>query len=209
VIEPFLSGLLLGWSLILAIGPQNAFVLRQGLLGQHVLAVVLFCSLSDALLITIGIAGLSWFFSDFAEQHSGLLFGLAALWLGVYGLQRLQDAWRGKSGMQAPEGRDQGLGGTLGVAALLTFGNPHVYLDTVVLLGTLSLQYNGAEKIAFGVGAVMASLTFFSLLAVGARALSPLMGTNRSWRIIDAAIACVMFVLALGLLRSGGLLGEG
>ena len=95
------------------------------------------------------------------------------------------------------------------MAALLTFGNPHVYLDTVVLLGTLSLQYNGAEKIAFGVGAVMASLTFFSLLAVGARALSPLMGTNRSWRIIDAVIACVMFVLALGLLRSGGLLGEG
>ena len=209
MIEPFLSGLLLGWSLILAIGPHTAFVLRQGLLGQHVLAVVLFCSLSDALLITIGIAGLSWFFSDFAEQHSGLLFGLAALWLGVYGLQRLQDAWRGESGMQAAEGRDQGLGGTLGVAALLTFGNPHVYLDTVVLLGTLSLQYNGAEKIAFGVGAVMASLTFFSLLAVGARALSPLMGTNRSWRIIDAAIACVMFVLALGLLRSGGLLGEG
>ena len=207
MIEPFLSGLLLGWSLILAIGPQNAFVLRQGLLGQHVLAVVLFCSLSDALLIAIGIAGLSWFVSDFAEQHSGLMFGLAAVWLSIYGVQRLRDAWRGASGMQAAAGSNQALSATLGTAALLTFGNPHVYLDTVVLLGTLSLQYVGTAKLAFGLGAVMASLTFFSLLALGARALSPLMETTRSWRIIDTLIAGVMFALAFGLLQSGGLLG--
>ena len=207
MIESFLSGLLLGWSLILAIGPQNAFVLRQGLLGQHVLAVVLFCSLSDALLITIGIAGLSWFVSDFAEQHSGLLFGLAAVWLSIYGVQRLRDAWRGASGMQAAAGSNQAFSATLGTAALLTFGNPHVYLDTVVLLGTLSLQYVGTAKLAFGLGAVMASLTFFSLLALGARALSPLMETTRSWRIIDTLIAGVMFALAFGLLQSGGLLG--
>ncbi|MEK9934185.1 MAG: LysE family transporter [Luminiphilus sp.] len=206
MIEPFLSGLLLGWSLILAIGPQNAFVLRQGLLGQHVLAVVLFCSFSDALLIIIGIAGLSWFVSDFAEQHSGLLFGLAAVWLSIYGVQRLRDAWRGASGMQAAAGSNQALNATLGTAALLTFGNPHVYLDTVVLLGTLSLQYVGTAKWAFGLGAVMASLTFFSSLALGARALSPLMGTTRSWRIIDTLIASVMFALAFGLLQSGGLL---
>jgi len=206
MIESALSGFLLGISLILAIGPQNAFVLRQGLLGQHVLAVVLFCSLSDALLIAIGIVGLSWFISDFAAQHSQFLFGIAALWLFVYGLLRLRDAWRGQSGMQAAAGLSQGLPATLGMAALLTFGNPHVYLDTVVLLGTLSLQYAGAEKIAFGVGAMLASLMFFTLLAVGARALSPLMGTTRSWRIIDAIIACVMFALAVGLLQSGGLI---
>ena len=207
--EPFLSGFLLGLSLILAIGPQNAFVLRQGLLGQHVLAVVLFCSLSDALLIMLGIAGLSWLISDFAAQYSTLLFGLAALWLSVYGLQRLRDAWRGESGMQAAAGSDQALTTTLGMAALLTFGNPHVYLDTVVLLGTLSLQFLGAAKVAFGLGAAMASLTFFTLLAVGARALSPLMGTTRSWRIIDTLIAFVMFGLAWGLLQSGGLMGGG
>ena len=207
--EPFLSGFLLGLSLILAIGPQNAFVLRQGLLGQHVLAVVLFCSLSDALLIMLGIAGLSWLISDFAAQYSTLLFGLAALWLSVYGLQRLRDAWRGESGMQAAAGSDQALTATLGMAALLTFGNPHVYLDTVVLLGTLSLQFLGAAKVAFGLGAAMASLTFFTLLAVGARALSPLMGTTRSWRIIDTLIAFVMFGLAWGLLQSGGLMGGG
>ena len=206
--EPLLSGFLLGLSLILAIGPQNAFVLRQGMLRQHTLAVVLFCSLSDALLIILGIAGLSWFISDFASQYSELLFGLAALWLSVYGLQRLKDAWLGKSGMQAASAQYQGLRATLGVAALLTFANPHVYLDTVVLLGTLSLQYFGAAKVAFGVGAVIASLTFFSLLAIGARALSPLMGTTRSWRIIDTVIACVMFALAYGLLQSGGLVAD-
>ena len=109
--------------------------------------------------------------------------------------------------MQASAGSSQALSATLGMAALLTFGNPHVYLDTVVLLGTLSLQYIGAAKVAFGLGAVMASLTFFSLLALGARALSPLMGTTRSWRIIDTIIACVMFALAYGLLQSGGLVG--
>ncbi len=206
--EPFLSGFLLGLSLIFAIGPQNAFVLRQGLLRQHVLAVVLFCSLSDALLITLGIAGLSWFISDFATQYSALLFGLAALWLSLYGLQRLRGAWRGESGMQAASGQHQRLSAALGVAALLTFANPHVYLDTVVLLGTLSLQYFGAARVAFGVGAVLASLTFFSFLAVGARAMSPLMGTTHSWRIIDTVIAFVMFALAYGLLQSGGLVGD-
>ena len=205
--EPFLSGFLLGLSLILAIGPQNAFVLRQGLLRQHALAVVLFCALSDALLITIGIAGLAWFISDFAAQYSALLFGLAAVWLSVYGAQRLRDAWRGESGMQAAAGSNQALSATLATAALLTFGNPHVYLDTVVLLGTLSLQYAGTAKLAFGLGAVLASLTFFSVLALGARALSPVMGTTRSWRIIDTIIAGVMFALAFGLLQSGGLLG--
>ena len=104
-------------------------------------------------------------------------------------------------------GQNRRLSATLGVAALLTFGNPHVYLDTVVLLGTLSLQYLGADRVAFGLGAVMASLTFFTLLAAGARALSPLMETTRSWRIVDTVIACVMFVLAFGLLQSGGLVG--
>ena len=207
MLEPFSSGFLLGLSLILAIGPQNAFVLRQGLLREHVLAVVLFCSLADALLITLGIAGLSWLISDFAAQYSGFLFGLAALWLAIYGLLRLRDAWWGTSGMRAVSGQNRGFRATLGVAALLTFGNPHVYLDTVVLLGTLSLQYLGADRVAFGLGAVMASLTFFSLLAAGARALSPLMETTRSWRVIDTVIACVMFVLAFGLLQSGGLVG--
>ena len=205
--EPMLTGFLLGLSLILAIGPQNAFVLRQGLLGRHVLAVVLFCSLADAALIIVGVAGLSWMIQDAAETYKAPLFGVAALWLALYGSQRLRDVWRGSSGLQTAQAPDTGLMATLGTAALLTFGNPHVYLDTVVLLGTLSLQFAGSEKIAFGVGAMLASLVFFSLLALGARLLSPLISTTRSWRIIDAVIAAVMFALALGMLRAGGLLG--
>lgn len=206
MLEPFLTGLLLGLSLILAIGPQNAFVLRQGLLGQHVMAVVLFCALSDAFLITIGVAGLSWAIRDVAAQYTPWMFGVAAGWLALYGGQRLLGAWRGQSALQAATAQVQGLGATLGVAALLTFGNPHVYLDTVVLLGTLSLQFAGLDKVAFGAGAALASLLFFSLLALGARALSPLMSTARSWRMIDTAIAVVMFGLAIGMLRAGGLL---
>ena len=204
--EPMLTGFLLGSSLILAIGPQNAFVLRQGLLGRHVLAVVLFCSLADASLIIVGVAGLSWIIQEAAETYRAYLFGLAALWLALYGMQRLRDVFRGSSGLQAAQEPDTALLATLGTAALLTFGNPHVYLDTVVLLGTFSLQFAGIEKVAFGVGAALASVVFFSLLALGARLLAPLMSTPRSWRIIDTVIAAVMFALALGMLRAGGLL---
>ena len=207
MLEAFLTGLLLGLSLILAIGPQNAFVLRQGLLGQHVMAVVLFCALADALLIAVGVAGLAWLVRDVAAQYTPWLFGVAASWLAFYGGQRLRDAWRGQSALEAATAQTWGLGGTLGVAAALTFGNPHVYLDTVVLLGTLSLQFAGWERVAFGFGAALASLLFFSLLALGARALSPWMSTARSWRIIDTVIAAVMFALAIGMLRAGRVLG--
>ena len=92
MLEAFLNGLLLGLSLILAIGPQNAFVLRQGLLGQHVMAVVLFCALADALLIAVGVAGLAWVVRDVAAQYTPWLFGAAASWLALYGGQRLRDA---------------------------------------------------------------------------------------------------------------------
>ena len=198
-----MTGFLLGLSLILAIGPQNAFVLRQGLLNQHVLPVVLFCALSDALLITLGIAGVSLAIKDFAEQYEAYLFLLAAAWLGVYGLQRLRDAWRGNATLQLASGQRGSLCSTLGVAALLTFGNPHVYLDTVVLIGTLSLPYSGSAKVAFGVGAVLASLVFFSALAFAARLMLPLMSKRHAWRVIDGVIAGIMFMLAAGMLLAG------
>jgi L-lysine exporter family protein LysE/ArgO len=171
------------------------------------MAVVVFCALSDAFLITIGVAGLSWIIQDVAAQYAPWLFGVAACWLTFYGGQRLLDAWRGQSALQAATAQAQSLGATLGVAALLTFGNPHVYLDTVVLLGTLSVQFAGLDKVAIGAGAALASLLFFSLLALGASALSPLMSTPRSWRIIDTVIAVVLLGLAISMLRMGGLLG--
>lgn len=202
-LRALVTGFLLGLSLILAIGPQNAFVLRQGLLSQHVLPVVLFCALSDALLITLGIAGVSLAIKEFAEQYQPTLFLLAAGWLSVYGVQRLRDAWRGDATLQLASGERGSLRNTLGVAALLTFGNPHVYLDTVVLIGTLSLQYSGLAKVAFGAGAVIASLVFFSALAFAARLMLPLMRKRHAWRVIDGVIAGIMFVLAVGMLFAG------
>ena len=202
-LRALVTGFLLGLSLILAIGPQNAFVLRQGLLSQHVLPVVLFCALSDALLITLGIAGVSLAIKEFAEQYQPTLFLLAAGWLSVYGVQRLRDAWRGDATLQLASGERGSLRNTLGVAALLTFGNPHVYLDTVILIGTLSLQYSGLAKVAFGAGAVLASLVFFSALAFAARLMLPLMRKRHAWRVIDGVIAGIMFVLAVGMLFAG------
>ena len=202
-LSALVTGFLLGLSLILAIGPQNAFVLRQGLLNQHVLPVVLFCALSDALLITLGIAGVSLAIKDFAEQYEAYLFLLASGWLGVYGLLRLRDAWRGNATLQLVSGQRGSLRSTLGAAALLTFGNPHVYLDTVVLIGTLSLPYSGSAKVAFGVGAVLASLIFFSALAFAARLMLPLMRKRHAWRVIDGVIAGIMFMLATGMLLAG------
>jgi L-lysine exporter family protein LysE/ArgO len=203
-VSALVTGFLLGLSLILAIGPQNAFVLRQGLLNQHVLPVVLFCALSDALLIALGIAGVSLAIAEFAEQYKPTLFLIAAMWLGVYGFQRFMDAWRGNATLQLATDERGSLRGTLGAAALLTFGNPHVYLDTVVLIGTLSLQYSGFAKLAFGAGAVLASLAFFSALAFAARLMLPLMRKRHAWRVIDGVIAGIMFVLAAGMLFAGG-----
>jgi L-lysine exporter family protein LysE/ArgO len=180
-----MTGFLLGLSLILAIGPQNAFVLRQGLLNQHVLPVVLFCALSDALLITLGIAGVSLAIKDFAEQYEAYLFLLAAAWLGVYGLQRLRDAWRGNATLQLASGQRGSL------------------RSTFVLIGTLSLPYSGSAKVAFGVGAVLASLVFFSALAFAARLMLPLMSKRHAWRVIDGVIAGIMFMLAAGMLLAG------
>ena len=149
----FATGFALGFSLILAIGAQNAFVLRQGLLRRHVFVVVLFCALADMLLIVAGVAGVSLLIADFAERHAPLLFGIAALWLAAYGGLRLRSAVRAGSAL-AGEGQEGGsLAATVATVAILTFGNPHVYLDTVVLIGTVSLQFDGADKIAYGAGA--------------------------------------------------------
>ena len=156
----YLTGFALSFSLILAIGSQNAFVLRQAILRQHIGAIVLFCAVSDALLIMVGVGGLSLLIADFVDQLAPWLFGGAAIWLAGYGVLRLRDAL----GNQALTADDQPVGSlaaSLAMAAILTFGNPHVYLDTVVLIGTVSLQFDGMAKMAFAAGAMTASLVFF------------------------------------------------
>ncbi|MFB9149404.1 LysE/ArgO family amino acid transporter [Roseovarius ramblicola] len=190
------AGFALGFSLILAIGAQNAFVLRQGLRREHVLPVVLVCAWSDAVLVAAGVAG----FGALAEAVPGLervmRYGGAAFLL-VYGARAFLAAWRGGEVLEAGHGA-----GSLARAVLtclaLTWLNPHVYLDTVVLLGSVSAQYE--NRLAFGAGAVCASFVFFFALGFGARLLAPFFRRPLSWRVLDALVGAVMWAIAARLL---------
>jgi len=203
----FLTGFALGFSLLLAIGAQNAFVLRQGLLRQHVFPVVLLCAVADMALIVLGVGGLSLLIADIAARYEPVLFGLAALWLAGYGVMRLRSAVRASDAISTDAPMVSTVTAVLTTAAMLTFGNPHVYLDTVVLIGAVSLQFQGMSKLAYGAGAATASFVFFSALGYGASLLAPKMQRPNAWRILDTVIALVMFVLAIGMARAGGWLG--
>ena len=203
MIAAFSTGFFLGISLILAIGAQNAFVLRQGILGKHVFYVALFCALSDALLICIGIAGISFFLNNFINQFSDLLFGFSAIWLTGYGLIRLKAVFKSDSKLEIESSISKDLIPTLSILFILTFANPHVYLDTIVLVGSISQQFSGIYKIAFALGASLASFVFFFSLAYGAKLLMPLMQSPNSWRKLDLLIALVMFVISIRLAYAG------
>tara|TARA_B100000586_G_scaffold104324_1_gene74760 strand:- start:841 stop:1461 length:621 start_codon:yes stop_codon:yes gene_type:complete len=204
MLSAFLTGFVLGFSLILAIGAQNSFVLRQGLIGQHVFIVALFCSLSDALLITFGVVGISIFLSNYIDFVSNWLFIFSSIWLLSYGLLRLRDAIKGTSVLIAENNSVKGLASTLSLLVILTFANPHVYLDTVVLIGSVSQQFPANTKIAYVLGASIASFVFFFCLAYGAKFLSPIMQRPIAWRLLDSFIAFVMFSLTLKILQEAG-----
>jgi len=202
MLNAFLTGFILGFSLILAIGAQNSFVLRQGLMGRHVFTVALFCSLSDALLISIGVAGISIFLNNYIDLVSDWLFGISAIWLAGYGLLRLREAINGKSVLITENSSVNGLVSTLSFLSVLTFANPHVYLDTVVLIGSVSQQFPGNYKFAYVLGASIASFVFFFSLAYGAKFLSPIMQRPIAWRLLDSFIAFVMFTLAFKMAQA-------
>ena len=206
MLSAFLTGFILGFSLILAIGAQNSFVLRQGLIGRHVFIVALFCSLSDALLISIGVAGISILLNNYINSVSDWLFGISAIWLAGYGLLRLRDAVKGKSALIAENSSVNGLVSTLSFLSVLTFANPHVYLDTVVLIGSVSQQFPGSAKFAYAIGASLASFVFFFSLAYGAQFLSSTMQKPIAWRLLDSFIALVMFTLAIKMAQAGDLI---
>ena len=203
MIQSFLTGFFLGLSLIVAIGAQNTFVLRQGLLGQHVFYVALFCALSDALLICIGVAGTSFFLKNFISQNSNILFGLSAIWLASYGIIRLRSAFKSNKTIEIKASTLKTIYPTISVAAVLTFLNPHVYLDTMILIGSISQQFSGYYKITFALGACLASFVFFFSLAYGARLLTPIMRRPLSWKILDSLIALIMFMIAFKLASTG------
>ena len=200
----YATGFALGFSLLIAIGAQNAFVLRQGLLRQHVFAVVLFCAVADMALIVLGVGGLSLLIADFAARYEAVLFGLAAIWLTGYGVMRLRSAIRANAVITADAAGSDSLTAVLTTGAVLTFGNPHVYLDTVVLVGTVSVRFTGMDKLAYGIGAATASFVFFFALGYGAGLLAPQMQRPNAWRVLDTIIAAVMFALAIGMARAGG-----
>jgi L-lysine exporter family protein LysE/ArgO len=193
-----LSGLFLGLSLIIAIGAQNAFVLRQGLRREHVFVVCLTCALSDALLISLGVFALGTVTDLIPGIEPALRYGGAAFLL-AYGLRSARSAMTGSSALTLGDGARQGLGATLATALAFTFLNPHVYLDTVLLIGSIASQYPGREA-AFGAGAVTGSFLFFFSLGYGARLLAPVFARPNAWRVLDGVIAVVMIGLAVKLI---------
>ncbi|MEO6277162.1 LysE/ArgO family amino acid transporter [Roseateles sp.] len=194
----FAQGWAMGAGLILAIGAQNALVLRQGLKREHVGAVVAVCTLSDWLLIALGVFGLGAQIQGSPQLLEVFRFGGAAFLLG-YALLAARRAWRPVAGLQA-SGPAASLGATLSAAFALTYLNPHVYLDTVVLLGGLGARQPPTLRAAFMAGACVASAMWFSLLGFGAAAAAPRLQNANTWRAIDALVALLMAGLGLQLL---------
>jgi L-lysine exporter family protein LysE/ArgO len=193
----FLAGFALSFSLILAIGAQNAFVLRQGLRRSHVGAVVLVCCVSEALLIFTGVTA----FGAVAETAPWAL--QAMRWGGVafllaYGLRSLWAALATEDVLHADGQAAQSLRAAVLTALMLTWANPHVYLDTVGLIGAVAATY-GAGRWVFGLGALTASVMFFAALGYGARTLAPAFARPTAWRILDGVVGMTMLALAAKL----------
>ena len=204
MIAAFFTGFFLGLSLIVAIGAQNAFVLRQAVLGRHVFYIALFCSISDALLIIIGVAGISYFFSDFINEHSKIIFGFSSLWLFFYGVLRLSSVFKSNSLIISNNAKSNSLLNSISIIAAFTFLNPHVYLDTLILIGSISQQFIGLNKVYFAFGACFASFTWFFSISYSSKLISPMMQNPSHWKIFDVLIASIMFIIAFKLASQGG-----
>lgn len=198
-----LAGLGLGFSLIIAIGAQNLFVLRQGMRREHIVLVAAICAASDAILIALGVSGVGLALQALPWLTEVVRWA-GALFLVTYGCLAARRAWRPTGAVLTPGApaspAARARTGALAVAATalaLTWLNPHVYLDTVFLLGSIATTH--ASPWAFAGGAMIASVVWFSGLAFGARFLGRLLSTERAWRILDAVIAVVMIALGLSL----------
>lgn len=198
------AGLLTGLSLIVAIGAQNALVLRQGLARRHVGPVVAVCALSDLVLIVAGVSGIGavvkhaeWVIE--VVRWAGVAF---LTWYGVSSLLRARRA----TGLEVARGDDAGRRRTVGKAVALTWLNPHVYLDTVLLLGSIANSQSGGPDARwwFAVGAGTASVVWFTALGYGARLAHGVLSTPRAWRVLDVLIGLTMLAIAVGLARGAG-----
>ncbi|MBB2203521.1 LysE/ArgO family amino acid transporter [Gluconacetobacter takamatsuzukensis] len=201
----FASGFGLAAALIVAIGAQNLFVLRQGLLRRHVMPVVMFCTLSDVLLVSAGVLGMG----VIVQKMPALIWVMSlggAVFLAWYGLGALRRAFAPAAMVADGGGGTDSLAGTLGRAAAFTYLNPHVYLDTVLLMGAVGGGLPGAARPLFVAGAATASVLWFTGLGFGARLLRPIFARPAAWRVLDGIVAAVMLGLA-GMLAVRGLGG--
>lgn len=194
----FWAGFATSLALIIAIGSQNAFVLRQGICRQHVLPIVMFCSVADALLILAGVGGAGTVLRSNDTLLAVARYG-GATFLAGYGLLAARRAWQGARMELGPQPA-VALPAALAACFAFTFLNPHVYLDTVVLLGAIASQRSDSGRWVFGAGACLASVVWFSALGFGARFLAPWFATVTAWRVLDSLIAVVMLGLAVALL---------
>lgn len=191
----FLQGLALSLGLIVAIGAQNAFVLRQGLRREHLASVVFFCALSDALLIAAGVLGMAQALGERPMVAQALALA-GAVFLAVYGRKALRRALQQNSLLAHDEGDGLTWAAAMAQAAAFTLLNPHVYLDTVLLVGSIGAQQPADLQVWFVAGASSASLLWFCALGFGARWLAPLFAKPRAWQVLDILIGLTMWVLS-------------
>lgn len=199
MIDIFLKGYLVTITLIVAIGAQNAYILKLGLLRQHVLKAVLFCTISDFLLIASGVLGLGYFIQG--KQvfiNSIAIFGIA--FLCFYAITSFKSAFKNESLQIDDKVKINPLKQVLTMLFVFTYLNPHTYLDTVLLIGGIGANIETSLKVYFLVGAVCASATWFTLLGFGARALIPLFKKPITWKVLDISIGFIMLIIAYSLL---------
>ncbi|OIQ26507.1 LysE/ArgO family amino acid transporter [uncultured Vibrio sp.] len=195
----FLAGFSLGLSLILAIGSQNAFVLRQGLKNQHVLVVCAVCAVSDALLISFGVAGFGVIVKQFPQIEVVARYG-GALFLTLYALLSFKSSLTTDHALETNIESKRSLPKVVLMCLAFTWLNPHVYLDTVVLLGSISTQYHPNQAV-FALGAVSASFVFFFSLGYGARLLAPVFQKPKAWKILELMVGVIMLTIAYTLVQ--------
>lgn len=198
ILKSFLHGLLMGFSLIVVIGAQNSFVLKQGLRQQYIFWVCLICALSDAVLIAFGVMGFGTVILQYPMLTTFATYA-GALFLFIYGAIHFKHAFLGNQSMRLEDSQNSSVWKACLICIALTWLNPHVYLDTVVLLGSISVKF-GEFKHYFAFGAMTASVLFFFSLGYGAKYLLPIFKNPKAWRILDVVIAIIMWLIAISLI---------
>jgi len=200
----FLTGMGTGGGLIIAIGAQNAFVLSQGVRKNHVIVIPLICAVCDAVLVAIGVAGFGTFVasSPVLSRVAGIGGGL---FLFCYGIGSFRSAFKGQK-LSSDQKGETSLKAAVLTTLAVTLLNPHVYIDTILLLGSIAGQFQNPGHLVFGAGAATASFVWFFALSLGARLLAPLFKKQLSWRILDTLVGIIMWAVAFSVFR-GSLTG--